>query len=1518
MSDATLNFGKSNIIVGTPIDGEGNVQVNDNVNYVYFSKPVGGNIGINKFTIGTQASAILANNLSINNNSSSGINLGDNSTFYINGVNILVDGKIDGPGSITVGNAPIEANFVHSSHVVFNKEIGSTNALLYFTLSDDSSTRFNKTTNFTNDIIVGDNSLVQFADNLTADFINFTNNSGSIEFINPNPMQVTALIGLEGNHPKNMIVSGNDVTINSGQTLTNAITFSNSKMPATLSLLNATVYDGGITTTGDLIHTIAFGNTSIIGTGDVGGPNNRLKIELFRQNTNGGFSLVVNSKDFYANVTTREANNGALFFSRAEGIALNIGTSDAKLQGVYVNENIEAKGNIYSNELRVRGKTVSFTGESAIINSDQILLNNSSQLLFKGDNAKVTGIINSNLGTDTTITIDAHNVIFNSLIGNTEVIRNFIMNQNSSATLNENISLSSGGIQINSGAVLALASNSNIFASNGAVIDFMDGNGTLNVTRTTGTRIDAPIKANNSGIITANNLGLGDILLINGPIGSVNNNQSLSLLQATGGSSILLTGGDAYIDNIDMGTSNASLILNSSNSNYKFKLSHQNDAGKLLVYNNARLKQGTNISSFDNPLYEVNFTGDNRLILETIDLYAKNGINTTASGQGILEFAGSSTVGSVVGKNNSLNSILISNSNNVVTFLDKINLTNNLTINPNNTARIKEDTIASNVESTGINQGIVEFINNSPITVKANVGANNRLNKVIMSNRSVSVTGGFGSNEIDFTNANQVSALKILGNADLSDVNVYTNSNIRAHNVHTSNTLTTINGNWGSADHLMGGIHLTNSNAYLKINTLNFFGGVNVSTDNTGIVEFTKKGSRAYELGRFDGEVGGTHGYSLKKVIFSEDATSYGVTKSQIIEVADGVTATFSSGQKIQDPARSVIRPHIISEKGMILGLGSSAVLTDNALLDGPVIAKQSGLGDVYFHGKAEVRGLIGTPQNKVNSVNFNGINNRDAVRLVKDIAANNINLDNVAANVAYTIRLNGAVNAHNVNLDLNNKILILPSSVATLTGDIGISTNFDGVQGGHITAQGQGATLNFSNASSMVITVNANTQLANANDEVSYILFLESQGGQVIQNNPNNIQVISNDANRYVHWIYNSADRKLIGGLHPSVVMDDITNNSGANGDDVAIANYLAINADNPSINALLNILGRMSKEEVLDTVKRIQPDTNNIPSTIREDIASVDTLITGRIDKIINSNITETQEGSGMAAGGESVDYGLWFGPFYDRANQRMRKNKSGYKASSYGTTIGYDTKIDDFLSVGGGISYVDTLSKHQDAKIGDKTKVNSIVLSLYGIKEFLNDWFVQGNGSASYSLAKNSERRNMGSNIRVQANSKYHVNSYSAQALAGYDYRITRSFMATPSIGVRYDRFGQISYRENGAGIQNLTVKKKATNRLEGIIGGKLTLAKQVKEILVTPELHSFINYNFLNKAAALRVNLADAAAPLPITTIKQTRVSYNLGGGIEASRGIFELGLVYDAVIEHKYASHQGTLRVRVSL
>ena len=301
----------------------------------------------------------------------------------------------------------------------------------------------------------------------------------------------------------------------------------------------------------------------------------------------------------------------------------------------------------------------------------------------------------------------------------------------------------------------------------------------------------------------------------------------------------------------------------------------------------------------------------------------------------------------------------------------------------------------------------------------------------------------------------------------------------------------------------------------------------------------------------------------------------------------------------------------------------------------------------------------------------------------------------------------------------------------------------------------------------------------------------------------------------------------------------------------------------------------------------------------------------------RVQNRTVASNGSASGIAAGDGGDRYGIWASPFFGKTTQKENKGAAGYKSNAYGASFGFDTRANEDMIVGAAFTVANTEMKHRNFKSGDKTKISSMMFSIYGMQQITDNWFAHGVATFGSNEVKNAEKRVANLTTYDTVHGKYNSASFNGEAMFGYNV-LTDQVTFTPMAGLRYSRVNDGGYKETGSTTgQNLDVNTKASNKLEMVAGVRVAGGTFASNgMTLTPEIHGFVNHDLIGKNPKQTLGLAGTNG-LAVKSNKPVKTTFNLGLGVNAEYGMMEYGAGYDAEIATKRLGHQGTLKIRVN-
>lgn len=683
--------------------------------------------------------------------------------------------------------------------------------------------------------------------------------------------------------------------------------------------------------------------------------------------------------------------------------------------------------------------------------------------------------------------------------------------------------------------------------------------------------------------------------------------------------------------------------------------------------------------------------------------------------------------------------------------------------------------------------------------------------------------------------------------------------------------------------------------SFLTINSpnVNFSNSFKSTGGDNGIITVSSPGITF--SGSFNGNVGNRVREieiddGLGAIVFATD-----INLSQDLRIRQGSSAIFNSGTTVN--ANHIYlagafppSPEVIFEDNTTIN--SSVEKTPDAFF-----------GNIEFKGGSKINGVIGSKIVPINQVEFTSVNPNQRSSLNNDIYSNQINAKNSTLGIdSKTVNFVGATNFQSTILDLDINVAKFSNNAVTFTGDPILNTKFYGVAGGHLVAEG--INIDMSGANSLIINLIDTSGIPDA-DGREFRLF------EPDQNNPGTITLANNDK-----VTLNVADRPLVEWSHNNGILYQ---KLVANPQQVVVNNVIdtenaEIILNSPAANDLLNAVNSGKGNKALSALQPVislgaeaaAAAIGAATQTLSGDVKTLTAKVSGRIQKV---------QGAGVSSGEDSRSHGAWFAPVYGIARQGKRAANPGYVSRYYGGMFGFDTMINEDTTIGFAGSYMRNVVKHKNENQGDKTNMDTVSLLLYGSRNLSENLFVQGVTSFGSTYIDNRESRETFPSPSI-ASAKYKSNNFTAEIMAGYTHRISKNLTVTPLLGFEFTSLGKVEYDENGAGSQNLSVRRKIYNKNEIIGGIKLNNSLEYSDFTFIPEIHGFVRRDISNKKFNINISFKDnkAAAPIP-RTAKPTHTMYLLGGGADIKKANFGYGFVYDFRFGKKYKSHQGVLTLR---
>jgi len=1257
-------------------------------------------------------------------------------------------------------------------------------------------------------------------------------------------------------------------------------------------------------------------------------------ITNFTTETNGTGKIVVGNEErtFTGTIGTDANRIGELQLTSNH--ALNFKQADTKLYVNAITTTTDTKGviNITGNNSEIHANigadlktfqalvldgaapiTVKLTeGKSVFVdavNGGVALSNaaNSNNVLELYNNSAIIGRVSTNSNGNGIISIK----------GNSSISKGVIINPNAGEIINQ--------IRFDTANTLTLGVNT-AKTNNSTGINFLE-DGTLELKGTEDFAFDKTIAtkvdANGTGTIRANVAGIGKTLTFTGQIGdALVADTSLKLLEATNGANISLENANMSIKKIDLGAADSTVTLKNAGKYFIGNFSHADNKGTIAIAENLTLLKGSTFGTEVNRMKAIIFTNaasKTLTIQDGINLFtttndATGGIrNAGGDGKGVLVFEGTSIVGAAVGTNNKFNQIKVTGADKIVTFQEKVSLTNdgggnagNIFISNGATVILQKEVVAEDIQGAlAPNQGTVKFQNTAVLAgvtaINSTIGTAQKLNTVEIGGADITFTkAGFATTNLVFSSAGKVTATfdAIIANTFQNTVITSTGNGI--HNIALSQNISQVFDNAvGTTNNALGNIIINNAdgNVLNDLATFNagLFGSVTTVKNQTGLVTLGGVNSVAYNLG--------SDGLELRKINF-DNTLAVGNMWSKDANIAAAKTVTFYGV--------------VASSVGLTLQNGATANFSGpNVALNAVIIAANPGQGVARFDDTASITKAIGAQATKLQLIDFTGTKASQVASVGADLFATNINVGAQTIQATTNIKLSGTTsfNGSVINLAGPSKIT-LQSGASKLAGDVtlGLTLNND-VAVGNIIVDGSAGAASFdvNNANSVKIVITDNADLPVT--AVTYDLITNKNGGTATDLITKGSVVATN---RFVKWTLindnkvvreNNAEQALvaiIGKLNDAELLADAKLYGNAN--------------NKGDAQAYTSELSKMTDAQIQESLERLT-EQNAVHATaiVGQTTATVNNSINNRIALLTNhpqAGIQTSSAGTaGVAAGDDGTKFGAWISPFYSISTQKEQGSRAGYKTQSSGGSIGFDAEVNADMTLGLAGSFVKTDVKHKNFKAGDKTKLDTFMFSIYGIQQLTDAWFLQAHVSYASSKVKNTEKRVTLAGSQ-NATGSFDTTSYSGELLAGYNVTMADA-VVTPMVGASFTRVNDGGYKETGTTNQNLTISRKDANKVEAVVGLRAQMTSHMSGIDMTPEFHGFVRHDVIGKGSKVTATHGGLVGQLAPKTAKVQKTTFNVGVGVNAVSGMYEYGAGYDLFLANKLIGHQGTLKVRAN-
>lgn len=1036
--------------------------------------------------------------------------------------------------------------------------------------------------------------------------------------------------------------------------------------------------------------------------------------------------------------------------------------------------------------------------------------------------------------------------------------------------------------------------------------------GTLKLTNKAGdVTITSTISANGGGTIDATEMKRDGTLKIVGSIGmnpadNNNNKKPLDKLLLKGQKlnfDIAAANKWVNIAGIDFGGEVSTVKMDVGNAKYAFGALTNAGEATFKVSENVALYNTT--TSKDGGVKEIEFTADNK----TLTLHKGNDITANsitasngASGSHLI-FAGDAALKGDIGTSGrNFKSLKVNAGVKAITsgqgfFSGNIELADagsTLVVDGNYTAKAVVGNVPGNgtlkfVNAAGVGTG-VKFTT----TAAANDPAVNAISTLELHGGDVELVG---DNGLKFSNIKFATAasLTLASNMELKDINV--DSTLSSKDARPTVILSaidhTINKHIGDKDHLVN-LQFAGDNT-LNVTITDFFAGVTTTTDNQGAVNFKAGSDKVYGLG--------SSGHNLKAATFEVNTENFGDTYVNNAIINDKLK--YTAGGTVAGGLQ------VGSDKG-----GSVAEFKDGVILTATMTSKGAD-NNINFTDNATITSTkFGTENARFNTITFKG--NKKATLNNAAMYADIVNFGTEKIVITDDNNIISGTSYIHDNINLNSGKLIFQDNqndvVSTWNPGTSIATTLT--------------------ADVKLGSIEVNTPIEVAASVPVHAIIVKDEGQlgadqeYKLISNGKNLRLVNGAQfgpltgvktdQAYAKWtVYTKEDKDVYLLRSNNAATIAPADMKAAGGDDKDQENAALLGREASSA---MTDIGLLSKDPKVrgEALKRITNAENAlVTEAVDHTNAGIANLVGARLAQVDDQQ-KPVASGSDDVAG-ESM--GAWAMPYYNQAVQKGEGSVVGYKTKSAGGILGFDALANENLMIGAAVSIVRTDMKYKDYKIGEKTNINTVMLSIYGSQQLDKNFFVQGLVSLGSNKIKNSDPRKVPTSRNASgqqiAKASYDSLSYGGQVLFGYNAKMSDSMSLIPMAGIRYTGSSDEGYKETGTDNANKVVAKKTNNKVEAVLGTRFAVSVDTSGITVMPEAHAFVSQKLFGSSGKVSAKLDGMTSSFATRSNKEAKTLFNLGLGVTAKAGNMEYGAGYDAYLASKYVGHQGTLKVRVN-
>ena len=251
---------------------------------------------------------------------------------------------------------------------------------------------------------------------------------------------------------------------------------------------------------------------------------------------------------------------------------------------------------------------------------------------------------------------------------------------------------------------------------------------------------------------------------------------------------------------------------------------------------------------------------------------------------------------------------------------------------------------------------------------------------------------------------------------------------------------------------------------------------------------------------------------------------------------------------------------------------------------------------------------------------------------------------------------------------------------------------------------------------------------------------------------------------------------------------------------------------------------------------------------------------------------------------------DMGLWVLGLYNHSKQDSTASNEGFKANTRGVVMGFNNQVSNAMMVGIGYGYTD-ISADADSHDTDIKGHNVFIYGQYQPSAWYANWMM------GYGFSKYDEK--------MAQKAKYHVNSYSASIVSGYQFDVGLA----PEWGLSYVLADQEAYDVGGD-----RVHSDKSDLLTGMLGLRYLKTFRTDAIKWTPRANVGVTYDFASDKGKANIEVV-RGNNYQIRTRRLHRFGVEAGVGLTMTAGSWDVSFDYKGGYRKDFQNHTGMLGIK---